>query len=83
MISAPEAIAANPVLLGIDRIVDFATLGEFRVVTGAPPRTVADRDIWAIDIEWDTPIAAGARIRPACSLPRARDRRLARERVNG
>lgn len=74
---------ANPVLLGIDRIVDFATLGEYRVVTGGAPKIVDDNDIWADDIEWDAHVSTAARVRPSCSLPRARDRRLARERVNG
>lgn len=73
----------NPMLLGIDRIVDFATLGEYRVVTGSAPKQVQDRDIWAVDIEWDANVTSAARLRPTCSLPRARDRRLARERVSG
>lgn len=73
----------NPMLLGIDRIVDFATLGEYRVVTGAAPKQVQESDIWAVDIEWDVSVSTAARIRPTCSLPRARDRRLARERVSG
>lgn len=75
--------AANPVLLGIDRIVDFATLGEYRVVTGSAPKSVQENDIWAQDLEWDAHVSTAARVRPSCSLPRARDRRLARERVNG
>lgn len=87
--AANAASAANPVLLGIDRIVDFATLGEYRVVTGSVPKSVEDNDIWAQDlewvqdIEWDAHVSTAARLRPSCSLPRARDRRLARERVNG
>lgn len=83
MNNAAQATNANPVLLGIDRIVDFATLGEYRVVTGTAPKKVDQRDIWAIDIEWDSAVSGSARVRPTCSLPRARDRRLARERVNG
>lgn len=83
MNSAAQATNANPFLIGVDRIVDFATLGEYRVVTGSAPKAVAEGDIWATDIEWDSPVASGARVRPACRLPRARDRRLARERVSG
>lgn len=80
----PEAASKiNPMLLGIDRIVDFATLGEYRVVTGAAPKQVQDSDIWEVDIEWDANVTSAARLRPSCSLPRARDRRLARERVSG
>lgn len=81
--AANAASAANPVLLGIDRIVDFATLGEYRVVTGSAPKSVEDNDIWAQDLEWDSHVSTAARVRPSCSLPRARDRRLARELVNG
>lgn len=83
MNSAAQANHANPILFGIDRIVDFATLGEYRVVTGSANKNVDERDIWATDIEWDTPVSVGVRIRPTCSLPRARDRRLARQRVSG
>ena len=73
----------NAMLLGIDRVVDFATLGEYRVVTGSAPKQVQESDIWAVDIEWDANVSTAARLRPDCSLPRARDRRLARERVSG
>ena len=64
----------------VDLMIDFATLGEYRVVTDSPRRTVRARDVWATDIEWSS--------RPRqreieCSLPRARDRALARERVRG
>ena len=70
----------NIIVKGVDRVVDFATLGEYRVVTDAPARTVAERDVWATDIEWSgTPRSRGVE----CSLPRARDRKLARERVRG
>lgn len=81
--AANAVSAVNPVLLGIDRIVDFATLGEYRVVTGSAPKSVQENDIWAQDLEWDAHVSTAARLRPSCSLPRARDRRLARERVNG
>lgn len=76
-------VRPNPMLLGIDRIVDFATLGEYRVVTGAAPKQVQESDIWAVDIEWDANVTASTRLRSSCSLPRARDRRLARERISG
>lgn len=69
---------------GLDLVIDFATLGEYRVVTDEVRRPVDERDIWASDIDWSAP-AAGRRREPAveCTLPRARDRRFARERVRG
>jgi hypothetical protein len=75
-----KASAENRFVKSLDLVVDFATLGEYRVVTDAPRRTVRARDVWATDIEWSS--------RPRqreieCSLPRARDRALARERVRG
>lgn len=75
----------NFMLLGLDRVVDFATLGEYRVVTGQPPREVRDQDIWATDIEWDSnhEWSSAKRERVACALPRARDRKRARDRVRG
>ncbi|MBI2691894.1 MAG: hypothetical protein HYX29_08135 [Solirubrobacterales bacterium] len=70
----------NRFVKSLDLVVDFATLGEYRVITDFPRRKVRSRDIWATDIEWSS--------RPRqreieCSLPRARDRALARERVRG
>jgi hypothetical protein len=79
-----KASPENRFVKSLDFVVDFATLGEYRVVTDAPRKTarktVRASDVWAIDIEWST--------RPRqreikCSLPRARDRALARERVRG
>jgi hypothetical protein len=70
-----KANPENRFVKSLDLVIDFATLGEYRVVTDAPARTVAAEDIWAEDIEWTT----GPRRREtACSLPRARDRKLAR-----
>ncbi|MGH2906894.1 MAG: hypothetical protein ACRDKI_09040 [Solirubrobacterales bacterium] len=63
----------------LDMIIDFATLGEYRVITQSVPRTVAADDVWATDIEWSTP---SERSRDECRLPRARDRKLARERIS-
>lgn len=68
---------------GVDIVIDFATLGEYRVVTGEGASSLAcadtcDRD-WAVGIEWSVP----ERTRAVCSLPRARDRELARSRVYG
>jgi hypothetical protein len=70
----------NRFVKSLDLVIDFATLGEYRVVTDAPVRTVRDRDVWATDIEWtqrsrqrDTPTS--------CSLPRARERNWAPTRV--
>lgn len=88
-----KASPENRFVKSLDLVVDFATLGEYRVVTDAPrngdvskrsvrasKRSVRARDIWATDIDWSS--------RPRqreieCSLPRARDRALARERVRG
>ncbi|MFT4048364.1 MAG: hypothetical protein QM648_00840 [Solirubrobacterales bacterium] len=75
-----KASPENRLIKGLDLVIDFATLGEYRVVTDAPRRPVAQQDIWARDIDW----SQGPRGREIkCSLPRARDRKLARERVRG
>lgn len=68
---------------GIDIAIDFATLGEYRVVIGAGVASLADdaasgRD-WAAGIEWSAP----ERIRADCSLPRAHNRESARSRFGG
>jgi hypothetical protein len=63
----------------VDIAVDFATLGEYRVIAAAPARKVEAADIWAIDVEWTAP----ERERSVCSLPRARDRKLARASIRG
>jgi uncharacterized protein with GYD domain len=69
-----RAIAA-----GIDLAVDFATLGEYRVVVEqSAPRT--DADLWAADVEWTAPTRDRS---TTCSLPRAHDRAVARELVRG
>ncbi len=75
--------AATPLLKGLDLVVDFATLGEYRVVTEVERRPVKDGDVWAEDIEWSAPPRRRASTETTCSLPRARDRRFARERVRG
>lgn len=70
----------NRFVKSLDLVIDFATLGEYRVVTDLPRRPVDARDVWARDIEWQQ----GPRSREIeCSLPRARDRKLARARVSG
>jgi hypothetical protein len=65
----------------VDVVVDFATLGEYRVITESAPRRVDAVDIWATDVEWSP--AERTRTSSACSLPRARDRKLARAAVRG
>lgn len=80
---------ANYFLLGLDRLVDFTTLGEYRVVFGdddtgragasADRKSVSPEEIWATDIEW----SSTSRSRGECYLPRARDRKLARQSVRG
>jgi hypothetical protein len=75
-----KASPDNRLLRSLDLVIDFATLGEYRVVTDAQRRAVAPSDRWADGIEW----CSGPRRRDVpCSLPRARDRALARERVRG
>lgn len=73
-----RAIAA-----GIDIAIDFATLGEYRVVFDAAATQFAEDagtdGLWATGIEWTTP----DRSRAACSLPRARNRDWAKTRVRG
>lgn len=74
---------AGRVAAGIDIVIDFATLGEYRIVTGANVRPPAEDakadDLWATGIEWSAP----DRTRATCSLPRARNRDWARSRVRG
>ncbi|MGK2877726.1 MAG: hypothetical protein ACSLFF_03985 [Solirubrobacterales bacterium] len=75
-----KASPKNRFVKSLDLVVDFATLGEYRVVTDAPRREVRSRDVWATDIGW----SQRPRTREVeCTLPRARDRALARERVRG
>jgi hypothetical protein len=81
--AAMKSASDNIFVLGIDRVVDFATLGEYRVVTGSVEREVESRDIWATDIEWSSASIRSGREASTCSLPRARDRKLARDRVRG
>ncbi len=69
----------NPLVKSLDLAIDFATLGEYRLVTDTPRRPVRRADIWARDIEWSQPL----RTREInCSLPRARDRARARTLVS-
>jgi hypothetical protein len=73
--------AGRTVAAGIDIAIDFATLGEYRVVTDAafstPVEDAKADDLWATGIEWSAP----DRTRATCSLPRARNRDWARSRV--
>lgn len=67
----------------LDLVVDFATLGEYRVIgdceTGARSNAVsADESLWAADVDWQS----APRTREIeCSLPRARDRARARASI--
>lgn len=82
--------AGRAIAAGLDIAIDFATLGEYRVVTDtapaadshtpASPQAVQDGELWANGIEWS---ASPARTRAACSLPRARNRAWARSRISG
>lgn len=49
-----KASPENRFVKSLDFVVDFATLGEYRVVTDAPRKTVRARDVWATDIEWSS-----------------------------
>jgi hypothetical protein len=66
----------NRFVKSLDLVIDFATLGEYRVVTDAPVRIVDERDVWATDIEWSQAARTSeSRQRDSkCSLPRARKR---------
>lgn len=70
----------NRLIKQLDLVIDFATLGEYRIVTDLPRRPVPVRDLWARDIEWSQPTRGRETV---CRLPRARDRKLARSRVRG
>lgn len=75
--------AGRAIVAGVDLAIDFATLGEYRVVTDANVSTLVDDAAsgreWAAGIEWSAPECT----RAACSLPRARNREWARSRVHG
>jgi hypothetical protein len=74
-----KASPDNRFIKSLDLVIDFATLGEYRVVTDAPRRPVRSQDLWAKDIDW----SQGTRTRHIeCSLPRARDRARARQTVS-
>lgn len=83
MFFSTDNIAGRAIAAGIDIAIDFATLGEYRVVTDANVSTLAGDAAsghdWAAGIEWSAP----ERTRAACSLPRARNREWARSRVHG
>lgn len=74
---------ARTVASGIDIAIEFATLGEYRVVTDMTVRPPAGElefdDLWATGIEW----SSAERERATCSLPRARNREWARSRIRG
>lgn len=81
--------ADNKLLKGLDLVIDFATLGEYRVVTDDAPHAPAEpspttrpapADLWADGVRWHT---MPRRRETECRLPRARDRRWARERIRG
>lgn len=68
----------NRALKGLDLVIDFATLGEYRVVTDRPRRAVAEADLWATDIDWTQP---ERRREMPCRLPRIRERATSMQRV--
>lgn len=86
---SPIGRASLAIASGFDIAIDFATLGEYRLVTdhvGREHAVASDAaaarapDSWAAGIEWSS---APERSRAACSLPRARNRAWARSRIGG
>ena len=83
--AATSPVKPNPVLLGLDRVVDFATLGEYRVVTdsarqaGSATATSGQRTSSG---STSRRAVVAARVRRPAAPPRPRSR-LARERVRG
>lgn len=88
--------AGRALAAGIDIAIDFATLGEYRVITTTTAegtsRSVDQRgpvarraEDGATDHIWATGIewSSPERTRATCSLPRARNRESARSRVRG
>jgi hypothetical protein len=68
-----KAAADNRIVKGLDFAVDFATLGEYRLVTERPRRRVKEQELWAADLDW---IQRPRTREVECSLPRARARTL-------
>lgn len=73
-----KSVPENRFVKSLDLVIDFATIGEYRIVSSPPRRELAADDFWANDIEWvqlprDRDIA--------CRLPRARDRNSAVARI--
>ena len=84
MFLSPKKRTGRAIAAGLDIAIDFATLGEYRVITDAAPAAdshapASSDELWATEIEWST---APARTRAACSLPRARNRAWARSRIS-
>ncbi|MBJ7348500.1 MAG: hypothetical protein JHC87_08030 [Thermoleophilaceae bacterium] len=58
-----------------DAVVEFSTLGEYRLVIEEAVVSSAQSDltdIWALEVEW--PTATRSRTPASCSLPRSHDR---------
>jgi hypothetical protein len=68
----------NRLIKGLDLALDFATLGEYRLVTPLRRPPAADQRLWTGDLSWvQRPRAREV----TCSLPRAHQRRLARRPI--
>jgi hypothetical protein len=65
---------------GFDRAIDFATLGEYRVVVDEPAAAVDADDLWFADVEWSAPVRSRE---ASCVLPRSHDRVASRDFVAG
>lgn len=59
----------NRIVKQLDCVIDFATLGEYRVVTDRPRKSPPRSKFWAEDLDW----VQRPRTREVeCRLPRAR-----------
>ncbi len=59
-------------LRGADFVVEFSTLGEYRVGLSEEVReNVTPEDLWSVDVEWTVPRGQS---RGECRLPRVHDR---------
>lgn len=67
-------------LSALDRGLDFATLGEYRVVVIAPEQALSERRDWADDVTWTQ---GPQRRSTPCRLPRAHQRGLTHARLRG
>lgn len=58
-------------LAAADAVVEFSTLGEYRVMIEGAEAAENVVGLWDEPIEWSSPVRAA---RPECTLPRVHDR---------